>query len=216
MASSLWGQVIAVSATPGLDCPLRFAGQYHDDETGLHYNLYRFYDPGTASYVSPDPLGLQPAPNDHAYVLNPLIWADPLGLVPVECPTDVALGFKDANVEKWAADKKFTHYLGREWKPQDMWMARVQNAIKNPNITVHVYTEKFNLYGGFEEMAVRGISNSPYGTDKEMGWIARAVMHKQTTWDDIKFYDKDGRIDIPEPDWEDAKWAKGLHVYGGI
>jgi RHS repeat-associated protein len=217
MTSSLWGEIIAVSATAGLDCPLRFAGQYHDDETGLHYNLYRYYDPGTASYLSPDPLGLQPAPNDHAYVLNPLIWADPLGLVPVECPTDVALGYKSANVEQWAADpsRNFTHYLGNEWKPQNMWEAKVAKAITNPNTTIHVYTEGFKEFGGFEEMAVRGLNRSDYGTDKEMGWIARAVMHKQTSWDDIKFYTKDGLIKIKEPDWTDEKWAKAL-IYGEL
>jgi len=30
----------------------------------------------------PDPLGLSPAPNHHAYVDNPLAWIDPLGLDP--------------------------------------------------------------------------------------------------------------------------------------
>ncbi|MDT3400675.1 RHS repeat-associated core domain-containing protein [Streptomyces sp. B1866] len=64
------------------DCPLRFPGQYHDPETGLHYNHHRYYDPETARYISPDPLGLQPAPNHHAYVDNPLGDIDPHGLAP--------------------------------------------------------------------------------------------------------------------------------------
>jgi RHS repeat-associated protein len=63
------------------DCPLRFPGQYHDEETGLDYNLHRYYDPDTARYITPDPLGLEPAPNHYAYVPNPLSWLDPLGLV---------------------------------------------------------------------------------------------------------------------------------------
>jgi RHS repeat-associated protein len=63
------------------DCPLRFPGQYHDPETGLDYNYRRYYDPDTARYATPDPLGLAPAPNHHGYVDNPLTWADPLGLV---------------------------------------------------------------------------------------------------------------------------------------
>ncbi|BEM28117.1 hypothetical protein SME05J_16870 [Serratia marcescens] len=25
--------------------PLRYAGQYQDDESGLHYNLFRYYEP---------------------------------------------------------------------------------------------------------------------------------------------------------------------------
>jgi hypothetical protein len=35
----------------------------------------------TGSYLTPDPLGLAPAPNPHAYVPNPLIQTDPLGLM---------------------------------------------------------------------------------------------------------------------------------------
>jgi RHS repeat-associated protein len=63
-------------------CPLRFPGQYHDDETGLDYNYLRYYDPETARFLSPDPLGLFPSPDDYAYVSNPLLWFDPLGLAP--------------------------------------------------------------------------------------------------------------------------------------
>ncbi|CAG6397843.1 DUF6531 domain-containing protein [Streptomyces cocklensis] len=77
LRTTLWG---AGSGSGPEDCPLRFQGQYRDGETALHYNLHRFYDPTTASYVSPDPLGLDAAPNHHAYAPNPLLWADPLGL----------------------------------------------------------------------------------------------------------------------------------------
>ncbi|MFD7233609.1 putative T7SS-secreted protein [Streptomyces sp. NPDC059881] len=61
--------------------PLRFPGQYFDPESGLHYNYLRYYDPESARYLSQDPLGLAPAPNPAAYVHNPLLWADPLGLL---------------------------------------------------------------------------------------------------------------------------------------
>jgi len=36
----------------------RFPGQYYDQETGLHYNYFRYYDPRTGRYVRPDPLNL--------------------------------------------------------------------------------------------------------------------------------------------------------------
>ncbi|MFD6341838.1 DUF6531 domain-containing protein [Streptomyces sp. NPDC060131] len=62
--------------------PLRFPGQYADPETGLHYNFFRHYDPEAGRYVSPDPLGLDPAPNPAGYVTNPATEADPLGLAP--------------------------------------------------------------------------------------------------------------------------------------
>jgi len=37
---------------------LRFPGQYFDQETGLHYNYYRDYDPNTGRYIESDPVGL--------------------------------------------------------------------------------------------------------------------------------------------------------------
>lgn len=77
-ATSLWGSPLSDEGTEL--CPLVFPGQYRDRETGLHYNLSRYYDPDIAGYLSPDPLGLIPAPNHHSYVDNPLRWSDPLGL----------------------------------------------------------------------------------------------------------------------------------------
>ncbi|POX55407.1 hypothetical protein C3489_10165 [Streptomyces sp. Ru71] len=80
--STLWG-ITAWSRDATAYTPLRFPGQYHDPETGLHYNHHRHYDPETGRYTSPDPLGLLPAPNPVAYVHNPHTWSDPLGLAPL-------------------------------------------------------------------------------------------------------------------------------------
>jgi RHS repeat-associated protein len=77
---TLWGGTAWHPA--GAATPLRFPGQYADEETGLHYNFHRYYDPVTASYLTPDPLGLAPAPNPHTYVRNPHVLVDPLGLDP--------------------------------------------------------------------------------------------------------------------------------------
>lgn len=83
--TTLWGTPLPAPTTEGTpDCPLRFPGQYHDPETGLHYNYFRYYDPETARYVTADPLGLVPAPNPRSYVHNPLTWTDPFGLAPYE------------------------------------------------------------------------------------------------------------------------------------
>ena len=76
---TLWGGTLWHPG--GASTPLRFPGQYHDPETGLHYHQHRYYDPVSGSYLTPDPLGLAPAPNPHAYVPNPHIQADPLGLM---------------------------------------------------------------------------------------------------------------------------------------
>jgi RHS repeat-associated protein len=79
--TTLWGTT-TWNADATAYTPLRFPGQYFDPETGLHYNVHRYYDPDTARYTTADPLGLTPAPNPATYVGNPHTWTDPLGLSP--------------------------------------------------------------------------------------------------------------------------------------
>ncbi|MFF1710297.1 DUF6531 domain-containing protein [Streptomyces sp. NPDC058268] len=81
-SSNIWGSPIGDPLCGDTDCPLRFPGQYYDAESGLHYNLFRYYDPAIGCYYTPDSLGLAPAPNPYSYPANPLLWADPLGLTP--------------------------------------------------------------------------------------------------------------------------------------
>ncbi|WP_434997631.1 RHS repeat domain-containing protein [Pectobacterium brasiliense] len=52
--------------------PLRYAGQYADDETGLHYNLFRYYDPTVGRFTTQDPIGLADGENLYAYRRIPM------------------------------------------------------------------------------------------------------------------------------------------------
>ncbi|QIO10299.1 RHS repeat protein [Acinetobacter lanii] len=81
---STWGRAEEISQ-PNPDNPfeqteIRFQGQYYDEETGLHYNRYRYYEPHSARYISKDPIGLQGGLNNSTYVSDPNQWIDPLGL----------------------------------------------------------------------------------------------------------------------------------------
>ena len=59
---------------------LRFAGQFFDQETGLHYNYHRYYDPDIGRYLSLDPIGFEGGINLFAYVQNdPVNFVDPEG-----------------------------------------------------------------------------------------------------------------------------------------
>ncbi|MFE0803998.1 RHS repeat-associated core domain-containing protein [Streptomyces sp. NPDC058812] len=97
--STLWGSTMW-SRSARAYTPLRFPGQYADPETGLHYNLFRHYDPETARYLTTDPLGLAAGGNPVAYVHNPLTWADPLGLTPCEAAAKLAAARKETVLGK--------------------------------------------------------------------------------------------------------------------
>ena len=79
-----WGQaketISGAEYKAGIRNPIRFQGQYLDDETGLHYNRYRYYDPDTTRYLTQDPVGLIGGTNLYRYAPNPIAWADQLGL----------------------------------------------------------------------------------------------------------------------------------------
>jgi RHS repeat-associated protein len=66
----------------GITNNLRFAGQYYDEETGLHYNWYRYYDTQTGRYMRTDPFGVGLNLYDYCFN-NSHNWIDPLGLCAV-------------------------------------------------------------------------------------------------------------------------------------
>ena len=74
-----WGGLAQV-AVAEIENPVRFQGQYHDAETGLHYNGYRYYSPDEGRFITQDPIRLLGGTNISAYAPNPIEWIDPLGL----------------------------------------------------------------------------------------------------------------------------------------
>lgn len=80
-----WGQVQERRSESALQSgvvnPIRFQGQYHDHETGLHYNRHRYYDPAVGRFISPDPISYAGGLNFYQYAPNPVLWIDPYGLM---------------------------------------------------------------------------------------------------------------------------------------
>ena len=71
---------VATVDKPTIESNLRLPGQYEDQETGLHYNYFRYYDTQTGRYISQDPIGLAGGVNMYGYVMaNPIGNIDPRG-----------------------------------------------------------------------------------------------------------------------------------------
>ena len=60
--------------------PFRLQNQYYDEETGLHYNLMRYYEPEAGRFVNQDPIGLWGGDNLYSFGNQVLDFIDPLGL----------------------------------------------------------------------------------------------------------------------------------------
>ena len=100
--------------------PFRLQNQYFDEETGLHYNLMRYYEPEAGRFVNQDPIGLLGGENLYQFALNAQRWVDTLGLSPSRI-LDRALGGKKGDrlsahhlipVEIWAEKKDFLDRIG--------------------------------------------------------------------------------------------------------
>ncbi|HZO12828.1 MAG TPA: RHS repeat-associated core domain-containing protein [Polyangiaceae bacterium] len=60
--------------------PWRLPGQYHDEETGLHYSIARYYSPERKIYLSRDPQWFAPGATNYSYARqSPYTYADPMG-----------------------------------------------------------------------------------------------------------------------------------------
>ncbi|VVP52903.1 hypothetical protein PS854_05445 [Pseudomonas fluorescens] len=85
-----WGSVEKLTVND-VEQNLRFQGQYFDDETGLHYNTFRYYDPEVGRFVTQDPIGLLGGGNLYHYVPNSMGWIDPQGLSSADLRVDLGM-----------------------------------------------------------------------------------------------------------------------------
>jgi len=141
----LWGREESENDA-NISCRLRFPGQYEDEESGLYYNRFRYYDCEAGQYISPDPIGLAGGVNPYGYVGNPLKYIDPLGL----CKTK----YDNANYEHFFGEDKpwtmgatpdsmYTHIDPKTGKA-------IQNAIydSNGNVIAHVDFKNHGIESG--------------------------------------------------------------------
>ncbi len=80
MDLSIYGDVRIVEGWENY-CPFRYPGQYEDEEIGLYYNRFRYYDPEAGCYLRQDPLGVWGNNStSYSYVDDTTTWVDYYGL----------------------------------------------------------------------------------------------------------------------------------------
>ena len=113
-----------------IDYALRWPGHYYDRETALHYNRFRSYHPGLGRYLQSDPAGQSGGINLYAYVANPLVYVDVLGL---RCPN---AGHPD-DCDGKGPNHEYTGHAGEGEGPK-----RPKRPIKTKIPCFHPYDKK--------------------------------------------------------------------------
>ncbi|QGZ49788.1 type IV secretion protein Rhs [Streptomyces sp. QHH-9511] len=214
--TTLWGTT-SWTKTATAYTPLRFPGQYFDPESGLHYNHFRYYDPESARYLSPDPLGLAPADNPVTYVRNPHTWSDPLGLGP--CPPK---GERSNPFEKRAdAERAAFEAAGVPYGEAPLAEWTVVGDVQLKHAPGYVYSSDRTHWGHFRQFETeRGSrvvvehthdpaglhfhAGKPKGDDTasgvNFGWDNSKVQHGPDSWGYPESMVRYGAIDKPGGD----------------
>ncbi|MEV6420624.1 RHS repeat-associated core domain-containing protein [Streptomyces sp. NPDC051662] len=201
--------------------PLRYPGQYFDPETGLHYNVNRYYDPDLGRYITPDPLGLAPAVNHYAYVPNPFTLADPLGLA--GCEADPTWGGRVT----FTQDEHGRPYEMNATITRDMLDegTDARNSLKPPGFIHGIdYNQArghmlANMLGGSGDTLdnlftiTQNPTNSPHMRDLEQSiYNAVAVDGETVTYNVYLEYTDDKKDSVPKWIQMEAHGSGGFHL----
>jgi RHS repeat-associated protein len=113
----VYGAIRKEAGQKGL-VPQLYQGQWVDDETGLAYNRFRYYDYGAGNYLSQDPIRLEGGMALYNYVYDSNGWIDVFGLA----PGDIALG-KDPHFKNLAQQTNSSDW--RNWAKDGITRRRV-------------------------------------------------------------------------------------------
>ncbi|KYF62143.1 hypothetical protein BE04_31830 [Sorangium cellulosum] len=145
-AHSAWGKITDVWRDPisvlnhrtTVESPFRLLGQYADDETGLCYTRFRFFDPETGGWCSPDPLGIHGGRNLFGFDGSPSTVVDALGLATDEKPCQKAQTTVPTDLHAFGnkATPRPPRIEGHNTKPgQKADMVPDANKMLQPNVT---------------------------------------------------------------------------------
>ena len=192
-----------VEPSSRLTTPLRFSGQLYDEETGLHYNTFRYYDPETGRYLTPDPLGFATGMNQYHFCANdPVNRIDSFGLS--SDPTaDGCLGSGGDECKKLKHDREMLSLAAAAYTNIPPTNKPPYDNGPYPN----------GIY-----------SNSPNGwvraqtVDRpEIGFSASLFYNPATGQYVAAFRGSDGEVNLKNPDWAfDGNFGQGAQYEAAV
>jgi RHS repeat-associated protein len=165
-----WGAIeqawFSPDNTSKISSPFRLLGQYWDEESSLSATRFRYWDPQTACWISPDLLGIAGGFNLFGFNSVPINHVDPLGLSACDWAEELkkvkAAGGKvihvdemNATLAKGAGDERI--WLGPYGGKGLVMMGRDFNVPMKPGL--QFLEGQIRTYGG------RTLQNLPYGIE---------------------------------------------------
>ena len=171
----------------GFENPIRYSGEYWDEESDMLYLRARYYDSDLRRFISEDPA--RDGMNWYAYCYNnPLMFVDPWGLIPsLEDAAEMAVrsyvnytGFEDIDSRR----------VGDGWRLIDVWEG-------SEGLVIHIYVRgdgEHSSYTGPKEYAFVNKGSSTWGDwvnnfQQPFGWstdmwesIAKAEYFAEGDW----------------------------------
>ena len=166
--------------------PFRLQNQYFDEETGLHYNLMRYYEPEAGRFVNQDPIRLLGGDNLYQFAPNVQDWVDVFGLARRNKNSKI-LGRNLTGKKKWSG-KQAHHLIPEELADHPLLkdigfkMNSASNGIMLPN-KANKYTSYHRGYHSWYNKAVEAeldYINTKYTTRADK---VRAVENLQRSLD---------------------------------
>ena len=166
--------------------PFRLQNQYYDEETGLHYNLMRYYEPEAGRFVNQDPIRLLGGDNLYQFAPNVQDWVDVFGLARRNKNSKI-LGRNLTGKKKWSG-KQAHHLIPEELTDHPLLkdigfkMNSASNGIMLPN-KANKYTSYHRGYHSWYNKAVEAeldYINAKYATRADK---VRAVENLQRSLD---------------------------------
>lgn len=140
-----WGEakqaISEAGRKAGFRNPIRLQGQYFDEETGLHYNRHRYYDPHSGRFVSKDPIGLLGGLNSYEFGPNTVQYLDPRGL------TAKKLGAALGNAGRPVQPGQTPHHIVQENCGKNQHVKNSREILKENDIGIDSPSNGARLWG---------------------------------------------------------------------